>query len=773
MAKKRTWKKWISWTIAGTAGFTAVFGLLLFVYISSINNLIDSRMEQLHTAKSSRFIALFPPLERGQRFSRKELRAYLEDQGFNQARSTEDLIAGEYAWGSGNHPTELTLHRPEFDGPGHALERKLVRLHFESADGVLSVSQIEDADTHASIEKLDSVPKPLANFLAGRLRTQDVVPLSDIPVFMRHAIMAIEDTKFLEHHGVSVRGIFRALMKNVQAGKASQGGSTITQQLMKNLFFTNQKKISRKVKEALFAFVTEVRYSKEDILEAYLNEVYLGQWSTHEIHGVGEGARYYFNRPATELSLAQSALLAAMVQAPNSLDPRRKPDNATKRRNLVLKKMMEADFILQPEYEMAMAEPLGVVPVERSLDDVEYFMDLAMKRLPADVRSRLEIEPLTVYVTLNPFLQNLASRVVAENIDRLVKAYPALQKKMKKGMHLQGSLIAINPEQCAVLALQGGINYRLTQFNRILQGKRQPGSLFKPFVALAGLQSSKPEVPITPVTQFEDSPFEWIYDRQNWKPKNYDGKFRGQVSLRQLVEESINIPTARLAQQIGVPPILETLKAAGIQSPLPGVPSIALGSAEVTPFELAQAFTTLANLGSFCELRPFYAVFDENRNLIADNRLNFEERLPKEPTFQTVNIMKGTFTHGTARSAGWSGVDLSNFAGKTGTTNDAKDAWFVGFSPQLLVLVWVGFDEEQNVGLTGSAAALPIWTDFVKNSGPFRRADDFVKPENLVECQLERPAPGGGHSENPTVPPNAEPEKYLEYFVKGTEPPGC
>lgn len=757
------------WLLLGGGSVALITLVVVLIYVSSINSMIDSRMEQIHTAKSSRFIALFPPLEKGQRFSRQELRAYLEDQGFNQAGTADDLVAGEYAWGPGKNPEGLTLHRPEFDGPGHSLERMMVKLHFQITEGALVVDRIENVDTRTDLEKLDSVPKPLANFLAGRLRTQDVVPLSEIPVSMRHAIMAIEDTKFLEHYGVSLRGIFRALMKNLRAGKASQGGSTITQQLMKNLFFTKQKKISRKLKEALFAFVTEMRYSKEDILEAYLNEVYLGQWSTHEIHGVGEGARYYFNRPATELSLAQSALMAAMVQAPNSLDPRRKPDNALKRRNLVLKKMLEADFILEPEYEMAAAEPLGVISHERSLDDVEYFMDLVMSRLPGGMRDRLEHEALTIYVTLNPFLQNLASHVVAENIERLVKAYPALQKKVKKGMHLQGSLIAINPEQCAVLALQGGVNYRLTQFNRILQGKRQPGSLFKPFVALSGLRTSRPEAPITPITTYDDSPFEWAYDKQIWKPKNYDGKFRGPVTVRQLIEESINVPTARLTQAVGVEPIVESLRLAGIQSNVPHVPSIALGSAEVTPYELAQAFSTIANLGAYCELRPFYAVFDENKNLIADNRMNFEERLPKEPVFQTVHIMKGTLTHGTARSTAWSGLNLSNFAGKTGTTNDAKDAWFVGFSPQLLVLVWVGFDEEQNVGLTGSAAALPIWLDFIKNSGPFRRTDDFIKPENLSECVVDRPAlPDPEHPEKVPVP-----EKYTEYFQKGTEPPGC
>jgi penicillin-binding protein 1B len=747
------------------AGFTAALflgAIILFFYINDINGLIDARMAQLHEAQPSVFYAITPPLKPQQRFTRKELRSFLESQGYREAANADDILAGDYVWDKSTSPPGLFLFRPEFKGAGHPIERMRVRVSFAESDGDLLVTEIKRTDDQALLEGLESIPKQVGAYFAGRVRTQNSIGLSDMPVSMRYALMAIEDPKFLEHFGISVRGIFRALLKNIESRRASQGGSTITQQLMKNLFFTRQKSLSRKAKEAIFAFITEMRYSKEQILEAYLNEVYLGQWSTHEIHGVSEGARYYFNTPATELTLPQSALLAAMVQAPNDYDPWRFPARAIKRRNLVLKKMAENDFILKDEYDDAVKEPLGVVGEERQLDDVEYFTDLVMDRLPPDVIQRLSNDHLTIYVTLNPDLQAIASRSLSETIDNLTKSNRALEKKTKQGLKLQGAIIAIDPQNCAVLALQGGRHYRQTQFNRVLQGHRQPGSLFKPFVALSALMAKTAEGPITPITQFDDSPLEWKYEKQNWKPKNYDGKFRGMVTLQQALEDSINIPMARALQRMGVPALVETLKKVGITSPLPEFPSLALGSAEVTPMELAEAYTTMANLGKSCTLRPYYQVYDGNRNLVQETPLVQEERLPPQPIYQTVNMMKAAFVRGTARSAQWAGFNTSNFAGKTGTTNDAKDAWFVGFSPQLLVLVWVGYDEKEKVGLTGAAAALPAWINFMKSAGPYRTDADFKAPPGLMKCEVDFQKVGG---ENP-----AAPEKIIEYFQPGTEP---
>ncbi|MBI4405647.1 MAG: transglycosylase domain-containing protein, partial [Deltaproteobacteria bacterium] len=553
------------------------------------------------------------------------------------------------------------------------------------------------------------------------------------------------------------------LWKNMRARRYVQGGSTITQQLMKNLFFTRQKAISRKAKEIVFALVTEARHSKEAILEAYLNEVYFGQTAGLEIHGIAEAARHYFDRPVTDLSLAESATLAAIVQLPEFYNPRKSPQRVFARRNLVLKKMLDAAFIEESEYRQATEAGLGIVPPERSLEDANYFLDAVMRELPESVKSQLDNGALAVYVTMDPKIQAVASRVLAFHIDRLQKSVPILKKKASAGIKLQGAMVAIDLKGCSIAALQGGQTYRQTQFNRVLSGHRQAGSLFKPFVYLAAF--SRHDREFTPVTEMDDSPFEWSYEGQKWSPKNYDNQYRGKVTLRKALEESINVPTARLAQRVGLDQIIDVMVQAGIQSSLPKVPSIALGSADVTPLELAQAFSTLANEGKHCPLRALNEVYDANGNLLFQNKVEWTEKLDPAATFQTIDLMKGVFISGTARSARSSGIHLEHFAGKTGTTSEYKDAWFVGFSPSLLALVWVGYDEEEKVGLSGSAAALPIWIDFIKNIQTNVTDEDFPVPSGVTKLEID----------TQTLKQASDhcPSKRVEYFAIGTEPPRC
>jgi len=735
------------------------------LYLRIVTLRIDNRIRELHDATGSQFYAFYPALRVKQSFPLADLRAFLEDQGYQEKKSADEVLPGEYLISRREEGLDLLLNRLEFKALGHPLEPATAKIRLEKNDTEWIITEIRRTDTRETTETFDSPPKKIATFVAGRLRTQSAVSFSEMPVTMRLAVMAIEDVHFLEHSGVSLRSTVRALWSDIRAGKWAEGGSTITQQLMKNLFFSREKALARKIKEAIFAFITESRHSKEAILEAYLNEVYLGQMSTHEIHGVSEGARYYFNRPVSELTLSQSALLAAIIQAPGVHDPRKYPERAIKRRNIVLRKMQAAEFILDDEYEKAVAEPLGVIPAERSLDDADYFLDLVMERLPPELKSRLDSESLTLYVTLNPYLQSAASRLLKANIERLRKISPTIEKNEKRGYHLQGALIAISVRDGAVLALQGGKSYRQTQFNRVLQGKRQPGSLFKPFVFLAGFEGKPGGSTLTPQTEIPNTPFEWKYEGQSWKPRNYDNDYSEHVTARQALELSMNIPTARLAEMIGVNPIRDTLMKAGIRSNLPAVPSISLGSAEVTPIELAEAYATIANLGLSTTTRPCLEVFDSNGNTAYVAQAATQEVLPPGPTFMTVQLMKGVFQRGTARSTLSSGLPLDNFAGKTGTTNDAKDAWFVGFSPSLLVLIWVGYDEAEKAGLTGAVAALPLWVEFMKRATPFLSTEDFVPPNDVVEVDYE--------ADRKCVPQMPGTSAIKEYFLKGSEPSRC
>lgn len=737
-------------------------GLFLAVYYAYAAQRIDRRFEQLHMAHSTQFFAVYPSFHLNQRFSKAELMTLVVDQGYVERSWDSALTPGEYAKKSGGGILELKLFRPPFKAAGRVIDQRKARLVFQEVGSELTLIELTRPDINQPIAVLENLPKRLGAFAAGRLRTQDSVPLSQIPVSLRLAVMAIEDRNFLEHHGLSIRGTARAFWEDLKAMNFAQGGSTLTQQLMKNLFFSKRKAIARKVLEAFYAFVTESRHSKEEILEAYLNEMYLGQWGTREIHGFSEGARYYFNRAISQLTLSQSALLAAILQAPNAHNPHRQPERATKRRNLVLKQMLEAEFILPAEYEQAIQTPLGIAPEERTLTDVYYAIDLVTDRLPESIKSRMETEALTIYVTINPYLQALAAETLQANLERLKKHSKVIQENEAKGIPLESALIAVNVKNCTVLALQGGRSYQQTQFNRVLYGKRQPGSLFKPFVYLSAFRDEKIDPRLTPLTEIEDSPFTWEYEGQTWSPRNYDGKYRGFVSLRQGLEGSINVPTAKLAQLVGVSEIQDTLVRAGIRSPIPKVPSIALGSAEVSPLEMAEAFTTLANLGEHCQLRPYVGIYDENGNQIRDNQLVKERVLPADSTFQTVNIMKGVLTHGTAKWFQKSGIDLSNFAGKTGTTNDNKDAWFAGFSPSLLVLIWVGYDSKEVVGHTGSFAAAPLWLNFIRRARLFTTQEDWEVPEGLVPILIDRES-------NARAVKQCK-QTQVEYFKEGSEP---
>lgn len=726
-------------------------------YLTNAIKNIDEKMAELKTAQPTRFLAAHPNLVVGQKFLASTLRNLLVDQGYREVKAGGDVIPGEFSLELLPQP-KLVVHRPEVKEIDFRWDPELFELDFENVQGTWTLLKILKLSDRSEVPQLESVPKKISSYYAGRVRTQSYIPLSEIPASMRLSVMAIEDVHFLDHGGVSIRSTLRALWQDIKARRWVEGGSTLTQQLMKNLFFSRHKSLFRKFKEAFYALVTESRYSKEAILEAYLNEIYLGQWGTHQIHGVSEGAQFYFSRPISQISLAQSATLAAIIQAPNAQDPQRFPERILKRRNLVLKKMMDSEFILKDEYEFAITEPLGVVSAERSLHDIDYFTDFVLERMTPDTKDRLDKEPMVVYTTLNPYLQSLSSRLLNQNLQRLKKNFPSIAEREKKGRHLQSGLLAIDVRDCSVVALQGGHSYRATQFNRILQGKRQPGSLFKPFVFLTAFDKLKGE--LTPTTEIEDGPFEWKYDNQLWKPKNYEKEFLGKVTARVAVEKSINTPTARVAQKVGLPPIVDMLTLAGIKSPLKPIPSLSLGGTEVTPLEMAEAYTTVAGIGEACALRATRRV--ASKSLTLDIPLVRNPALPPAPTYQTINVMKGVFTHGTAKAALGSGITVNHFAGKTGTTNEANDAWFVGFSPTLLVLVWVGYDEVEKAGITGAAAALPLWIDFVKEAATFYPDEDFKMPEGLNLVRMDRA------TNKPCPDTCAEP--YDEFYLPGTQP---
>jgi penicillin-binding protein 1B len=571
------------------------------------------------------------------------------------------------------------------------------------------------------------------------------VGLGELPDQLIQAVLAVEDQRFYQHHGLDVRRIGGALVANVKALGITQGGSTITQQLAKNLFLSAGRTPLRKLREAAIAVVLELRYDKPAILEAYLNEIYLGQDGGRAIHGVGAAARYYFGKEVRRLSLAESALLAGMIHAPNRHAPTRHPKAARERRDLVLQLMAGQQRISRASAERARRAGVSTRAWPAVTVDARHFRDF----VSATAGSRLPARGMAVYTTLDASLQRAAERAVRSGLDRL------------RAPDVEAALVALDPRSGEVLAMIGGRDYGASQFDRATAAKRQPGSAFKPVVALAALERREGENPaFTLASVVDDEPLSVATPAGPWEPTNYDRRFRGRVTLREAMEQSLNVPFARIGLAVGPERIVATARRLGITSPLTAVPSLALGSSEVTPLELVRAYGVLAAGG---ELAP-------TRILLGRGR--YGERVERGPaaeatrvidpavTYLVTSTLEGVIARGTGRALNAAGR-FEAIAGKTGTSNEWRDAWFVAYTPSLVVGVWVGFDDGRSLRMTGASAALPIVARFLQEAASDESWESFPVPEGISERYVAI-ADGGWLGECGS----------REYFLEGTEPAG-
>jgi len=651
---------------------------------------------------------------------------------------------------------DLFLHDfryPAMDGAGRA-----VRLDLDGS----TVTRIEDLADHKELYTIELDPALISGLYQGVWEERRLVALNEVPPLLLRAIIDVEDQHFYEHHGIDVSGIARALWVDLRSGHILQGGSTLTQQLMKNFFLTDERNLKRKLTEALMALIVEHRFSKQEILENYINEIYLGQKGAQGIYGVWEASRFYFAKEPQELSVAEVAMLAALIRAPNGYSPFRDPQRARRRRNYALTLMLKQEDITAAEFAEAVAEPLRMAPVVNETRDAPYFVDFVRQELaqtyPADV---LTTEGLNIYTALDMHLQRLAEQTLQAGLADLEKRYPRLHAD-KPADQLQGCLIAIQPQTGAIKAMMGGRDYRFTQFNRCTQALRQPGSVFKPFTYLAAFEQTRhSDHPILPTTRIDDEPFEWAFDTQVWTPANYKKHYFGEVTVREALEFSLNAATARLAHEIGLPPIIDMARHMGITSPLPPYPSVVLGAAEVTPFEVAQAFSALANSGLRAAPLSIKKVFDRGGQPIERNPVQVEQAVPADTAYLVTHLMEGVIDYGTGHPARKRGFTRPA-AGKTGTTNDYSDAWFAGFTPNLLTVVWVGYDRRRPINLAGAEAALPIWTEFMKQATAALPASDFVPPPGVTLVRID---PASGQLATPACPETLE-----EAFYAGEEP---
>ncbi len=572
-----------------------------------------------------------------------------------------------------------------------------------------------------------------AQFYGSDPIIRKVVPLGDAPAVCLNAIVAIEDPDFLEHKGISVTGILRALYKNLTHVGFSQGGSTITQQLVKNYFLNPEKTLKRKITEIAMAILLETHATKDDILETYINEIYMGQNGPFQIRGFDAASNYYFSKDLTDLNLAECAMLGAILNSPGLYSPFTKPDNALKRRSLVLNKMRDLNFISADEVAVAEKYPLPKSAQKVLSDPAPFYVDAV--RRETETRQIDTSVGLKIFTSLDLQAQEAAQIAIRNGLERLEKDVKKIKALKEQGKNLEAALLAADPFTGEVQALVGGRNFKSSQFNRAIQSQRQVGSIFKPIVYLTALQKGIDGEKVTPLTLISDDRFTIKYDRQEWSPINYDKKTYGQIPLFFALKNSLNIATAQLALNVGIPEVISVAHELGIQSNLRAVPSLSLGAFELNPFEVLQVYTALARFGEKTNLSIIRRIENLDGEILYMHEADTTRVSNAVETAMLVSMMKQTIQSGSAY-----GIPLMGFlnpaAGKTGTTNDTKDAWFAGFTPYHVSVVWVGYDDNTNHGLTGASGAVPIWTDYMKRAASQYPPKDFDWPQETETREI-------------------------------------
>ena len=543
------------------------------------------------------------------------------------------------------------------------------------------------------------------------------IPITQMPDYLKNAFIAIEDVRFYKHFGVDLRGIARAIYRNLFKGQITEGASTITQQLARNLYLTREKTIKRKIEEAILAVQIERTYSKDEILNMYLNLIYLGEGA----YGVEAASYAYFHKGASELTLEEAAMLAALTKSPSKLSPFKNPAKAKERRDLVLWKMYEAGFISRKKYEEAIKKPIILAPFKAYEKKTGYFIEYVKQLLEdyAETPQDIYIKGFNINTTINLKLTEYAY----EAIEKGIEGYR--QRNPKKTAMPEVALIAMEIKTGDIKVLIGGRDFSISPFNRATQAKRQPGSAFKPIIYLSALEQG-----FDTEQMLLDAPISFVnpYTKSVWQPKNYKNEYHGYVTMRKALELSLNTATVRLLEKTGLDNVIELAKRLNINSKFEPNLSLALGTTEVVPLELAASYATFARGGIYIEPVAIKRLTTTEGELLYEHEPDGKRVVSEEAAHALVDIMKGVIKRGTAKAASRLPYVL---AGKTGTTNDFKDAWFVGFSPHLLCLVWVGYDKGEVLGPkeSGATAALPIWIDFMSKALQLYPNDDFIQME--------------------------------------------
>lgn len=689
----------------------------------------------------------------GDRLPVAELAQYLRQAGYHQSTAPfESQDSGLFSIQS--NIVEVVPSR----AASFQLSLKPVRIEIDR-DG--RVKSLTDRERDQRLTSAEIEGELLTSVRDGDRRKKTIVQFADIPEPLRNAVLAVEDRRFFSHHGIDWRGIARALWADLNRGEIAQGGSTVTQQLIKNAFLTADRTIGRKIKEAAMAVILESRLSKEEIFALYCNDAYLGQRGTFAVHGFAEAAQAYFGKELAELTLAESAFLAGLIHAPNRYSTSQNKERAIERRNVVIDSMAAIGAVSHQEAEAAKGEALNIKKHKTQSDyGATYFLDYAQRYVESRYGTRGLASQGRIYTTMDPRLQRAAFEAVTSHTEKLDKVLARAARKKGEPQQVQAALVALDAHTGEVLAMVGGRSYDDSQLNRATDARRQPGSTFKPFVYASALGMRS----YTPASLISDRPQSFSFDRgrAEYKPSNYHGGFSNRdVTLREAFARSLNVPAVELAMRVGLGNIARLAEDCGLERPRP-YPSMALGTSEVTPLELAGAYTAFANSGVALKPLPVKGMDSSTTRSEAEKVSATGSRVfSPQVAYLMTNLMQSVVDAGTAsriRAMGLKGA----IAGKTGTSNDG---WFVGYTPGMVCAVWVGFDDNRDIRMKSSDAALPMWADFVKQAIDLRPelgGNAFARPGGITAVDID---PATGQIASADCPQHSQ-----ELFLAGTEP---
>jgi penicillin-binding protein 1B len=730
--------------IAGT-----IFFIHSYNYYAGI---VDARLKSGYLTSRAGIYAAPRTLRAGQTLSRDRLVELLRRAGYLES-SASDVWSGSFT--AQDDSVEIQPRRLDAATPS------IIHVQFDKKGRIAELT----GDMGVTLDAYTLEPEILTTDAAMKTGKRAQLSYTDVPPVLAHAILSIEDRRFFEHNGVDIWGVGRALWRNTTDDETSQGGSTITQQLVKNTFLTPERTFRRKFAEAMTAFALERRMSKEDIFALYCNEIYLGQRGAVSVRGVEQAAHVYFGKELKDLTLAESALIAGMIQSPNRYAPDRHPEAATARRNTVLGTMVRDGFISREEAQASAQEALAVAPLNNTDGSTApYFIDYVNRLVEAKLggEAKADERGLRVYTTIDLDLQQLAEAAIKRQLERLDKVYK------NRDVKPQAALVAIDPKTGNVLAMVGGRNYAESQLNRAVDARRQPGSVFKPIVYSAALESG-----LSPLEMYRDAPQEFIYaGGAKYRPANYGGGFSMRdVMMRDALVHSLNVVTVGVAMRTGLQRVERTAENFGLPK-AEAYPALALGTTEASPLNVAAAYTTFANNGERVEPNLIARVMDSSGADIIGEITRKRPVIKPTTAYMITDMLMDVIDHGTARAARGV-VKKTAIAGKTGTS---RDGWFVGYTPNLVVAVWIGFDDNKQLGLTGAEAALPAWTEFVRNAvelKPDLGGEAFERPAGIAfvevdpETGLLATASCPQHEQvaiTPTLAPNLECTTHGETF---------